>query len=97
MWVSVHFRASFLQESEFDSIVQSAADKKALTAGGGPLRRAVTWTMPLPPELAGSQGDSAAGQGQTAPAQKPAEPATPARTPRRGEDEDWKSGLWRSY
>ena len=96
----VHMRpkAPVATVGEFDSIVQSAADKKALAAGGGPLRRAVTWTVPLPPELAGSQGDGAAVQGQTTPAQKPAEPATPARAPKRGaEEEDWKAGLWRSY
>lgn len=96
----VHMRpkAPVATVGEFDSIVQSAADKKALAASGGPLRRAVTWTMPLPPELAGSQGDAAATQGQTTPAQKPAEPATPARAPKRGaEEEDWKAGLWRSY
>jgi peptidoglycan/xylan/chitin deacetylase (PgdA/CDA1 family) len=95
----VHMRpkAPVATVAEFDSIVQSAADKKAIAAGGGPLRRAVTWTMPLPPELAGSQGDGAAVLGQTAPPQKPAEPATPARAPKRGENDDWKSGLWRSY
>jgi hypothetical protein len=31
--------------------------------------------------------------------QKPADPATPTRAPRRGgaAEEDWKAGLWRSY
>jgi hypothetical protein len=83
--------------SEFDAIVQSAAEKK--TAGGvGPLRRSVTWSVPLPPELAGSQ-ESGADQTQTTPGQKPADPATPTRAPRRGgaAEEDWKAGLWRSY
>jgi peptidoglycan-N-acetylglucosamine deacetylase len=83
--------------AEFDAIVQSAAEKK--TAGGvGPLRRSVTWSVPLPPELAGSQ-ESGADQTQTTPGQKPADPATPTRSPRRGgaAEEDWKAGLWRSY
>lgn len=81
--------------AEFDSIVQTAAEKRA--AAAGPLRRAVTWKVPLPPELAGSQ-ETSTSQGQATPGQKPAEAATPTRAPRRSNtEEDWKAGLWRSY
>jgi peptidoglycan/xylan/chitin deacetylase (PgdA/CDA1 family) len=103
----VHMRpkASVATVAEFDSVVQSAAEKRA-AASRGPLRRAVTWTVPLPPELAGTKEDTSAtqgqglsqGLGQATPGQKPAEPATPTRAPRRGAaEEDWKAGILRSY
>ena len=104
----VHMRAKapVATVAEFDSVVQSAAEKRAATSRG-PLRRAVTWTVPLPPELAGSKEDASAtqsqgglsqGLGQATPGQKPAEPATPTRAPRRGAaEEDWKAGILRSY
>jgi peptidoglycan-N-acetylglucosamine deacetylase len=91
----VHMRpkAPVATVAEFDSAVQSAAEKRS-TAAGGPLRRSVTWSVPLPPELA----EDTATQGQATTGQKPAEPATPTRAPRRGgTEEDWKAGLWRSY
>jgi peptidoglycan-N-acetylglucosamine deacetylase len=96
----VHMRpkAPVATVAEFDSVVQSAAEKRAAAAGAGPLRRAVTWTVPLPPELAGSKEEtSTQGQSQATPGQKPAESATPTRAPRPGKDEDWKAGILRSY
>jgi peptidoglycan-N-acetylglucosamine deacetylase len=102
----VHMRAKapVATVAEFDSVVQSAAEKRAATSGG-PLRRAVTWTVPLPPELAAPKEDTSAqgqglsqGLGQATPGQKPGEPATPTRAPKRGAtEEDWKAGILRSY